>query len=65
MKNISIRLPENLRREVAKLADFNGLKEADIVRVALTRMVRAVNKGETVELSPGAQGLAHDPAVSV
>jgi antitoxin component of RelBE/YafQ-DinJ toxin-antitoxin module len=41
MKTISIRLPEELHREIARMADEQGLKPGQVIRSLLIRMVKS------------------------
>jgi antitoxin component of RelBE/YafQ-DinJ toxin-antitoxin module len=41
MKTISIRLPAELHREIARMADEQGLKPGQVIRSLLLRMVKS------------------------
>jgi antitoxin component of RelBE/YafQ-DinJ toxin-antitoxin module len=41
MKTISIRLPAELHREIARMADEQGLKPGQVIRSLLIRLVKS------------------------
>jgi predicted transcriptional regulator len=44
MKNFSIRLPEEQRQAIAKIAAANSLKESDVMRLAVRHYLKALKR---------------------
>jgi Arc/MetJ-type ribon-helix-helix transcriptional regulator len=50
MKTTSVRLPEEMKQEVASLAEANGMDAGDLIRMAIKRLLAQAAKGEPISV---------------